>query len=386
MCAVLHVIRERPNWWEEMKDRAVTEKWKKEILQQQKASGAYPSRRVTTAMVKPCNHSPVPLPRSTDQLRFQGAPWIRIPARSSDRDRSMVRSYRFHPPELMCIRSQVGPAERIWKSDEFIPISQREKSLAAVVPLETVPDSEWDWNPGSDDLVRNLIDPSLYPIVYGRTIGKALGSDTITILEPPELDDADPRFVSKRFQWIPSNLSVSSDGKVTLTSPYINNTHPTRHKELYSVIPEILERALPMFERVLSDLVRPLLPMRIARPDGGLGGSCIWEDEPSNEDEYHEGKATYEKYSRTPDALRKYFGDLQVMNDRISLKGRTLQVIVKVENIVLTPERPEYPGGRWCVEGLRSLATRGRVGTDFVKHQGMRNEMIVSTFIYVSSG
>ena len=35
---------------------------------------------------------------------------------------------------------------------------------------------------------------------------------------------------------------------------------------------------------------------------------------------------------------------------------------------------------------VRGLATRGKVGTDFFKHQGMRNEMIVSAFIYVSSG
>jgi len=54
MCAVSHVIRERPNWWEEMKNKAVTEKWKKEILQQQKANGTTdPSRKVTTTMVKP---------------------------------------------------------------------------------------------------------------------------------------------------------------------------------------------------------------------------------------------------------------------------------------------------------------------------------------------
>jgi len=225
-----------------------------------------------------------------------------------------------------------------------------------VVPLEKVLDSERDWHPGSDDLVHNLVHPSLYPIVYGRTMGKASGSDTITILEPPELDGADPKFISKHFQWMPSDFSVSGDGKVTLTSPYINNIHPTRHKELYSVIPEILEWALPMFERVLSDLLRPLLPMRVAWPDGR---GCIWEKgipypSPSSEDEYNEDRdAWYAKREfRTPDAKGKYDGDLQAMKDRISLKGRTLQVIVKIANIVLTPERPEYPGGRWHVEGL----------------------------------
>jgi hypothetical protein len=66
---------------------------------------------------------------------------------------------------------------------------------------------------------------------------------------------------------------VDHDGKVTLTSPYINNIHPTKHKELYSVIPEILQHALPMFERVLSDVLRPLLPMRIATA-GVVGGAA----------------------------------------------------------------------------------------------------------------
>ena len=231
--------------------------------------------------------------------------------------------------------------------------------------MENVPDSEKDWHPGSDGLVLDLVHPSLYPIVYGRTMGKVSGSDTPTILEPPEFQATDPRFVSKRFQWLPSDFSVDGDGKVTLASPYINNVHPTHHKELYSVIPEILQYAIPMFERVLSDLLRPLLPMRIVTSVGrGLYGGeetadCIWEDgipcpNSSSEEDYDEDpKAWLAKCTfTTPDARGKYDGDLEVMNDRISLKGRTLQVIVKLANIVLTPEKPEYPGGKWHVEGL----------------------------------
>ena len=197
-----------------------------------------------------------------------------------------------------------------------------------MTPLEAVPDPEKDWHPGSDDLVLNLVNPSLYPIVYGRTMGKVSGSDTTTILEPPKLEDANPQFVSRRFQWLPSDFSVDDNGKVTLTSPYINNIHPTRHEELHSVIPEILQRALPMFERVLSDLLRPLLPTRVKISRGYTFGR-----------------------EETPHCLRKYDGNIKVMNDRISLKGRTLQVIASLANIVLTPERPEYPGGKWHVEG-----------------------------------
>ena len=211
-----------------------------------------------------------------------------------------------------------------------------------MTPLEAVPDSERDWHPGSNGFVLNLVHPSLYPIVYGRTMGKVSGSDIATVLGPPtELENVDPMFVSQRFQWLPSDFSVDDRGRVTLTSPYINNVHPIHHRELYSVIPEILQHALPMFERVLSDLLRPLLPMRIVTSgERGYTGEehadCIWKT----------------SIPTTPDARRQYGGDLRVMGNRISLRGRTLQIIVRMANIILTPERPEYPGGNWHVEGL----------------------------------
>lgn len=37
---------------------------------------------------------------------------------------------------------------------------------------------------------------------------------------------------------------------------------------------------------------------------------------------------------------------------RKSTSGRTVQVIVKLANIVLTLEQPKYPGGSWHVEGM----------------------------------
>lgn len=243
-----------------------------------------------------------------------------------------------------------------------------------MAPLESVPESEKDWHPGSDGLVLDLVHPSLYPIVYGRTMGKDPESATASVLVAPTFGQNTSQFISKHFQWLPSDFFVDHDGKVTLTSPYINNVHPTRHKELYSVIPEILQYAIPMFERVLSDAVRPLLPMRIATSCRGWNreesAECIWEDDipypgSSSEEEYEEDrdKWFYKRGFKTPNARDRYDGDLGVMKDRFSLKGRTLQVIVKLANIVLTPEKPHYPGGKWHVEG-------------------MRNERIVSSFIY----
>lgn len=38
----------------------------------------------------------------------------------------------------------------------------------------------------------------------------------------------------------------------------------------------------------------------------------------------------------------------------VTLAGQRLQVIVKLANIILTPERPEYPGGAWHIEGMEN--------------------------------
>ena len=238
----------------------------------------------------------------------------------------------------------------------------RDELLTAVAPFEDTSDSEKDWHPGSDGLVLDLVHPSLYPIVYGRTTGKSTGSTTTAVLVAPEWYPDNSKFASKQFQWLPSDFFVDQDGKVTLTSPYINNVHPVHRKELYSVIPEILQHAVPMFERVLADLVRPLLPLRIATSSRGWSGEdtadCIWENgmpypHSSSEEEYEADPDKWlDKHPfRTPDAKESYGGDLEVMKDRISLKDRTLQVIVKLANIILTPEKPHYPGGKWHVEG-----------------------------------
>jgi hypothetical protein len=236
----------------------------------------------------------------------------------------------------------------------------REKLQAAVAPLESVPDSERDWHPGSDGLVLALVHPSLFPIVYGRTIAKLPGSTSFAPLGPPEFTDSNPRFASEQFQWMPSDFFVDHTGKVTLTSPFINNIHPTRHKELYSVIPEVLQHAVPMFERVLSDLLRPLLPMRIATSgrrtrNGEKTADCIWEHQNPYPFFFGQGDGPSRSNQRdfkTPDARESYGRELGVMKNQISLKGRTLQIIVKLANIVLTPERSQYPGGKWHIEGL----------------------------------
>ena len=49
MCALSNAIREKPNWWEKIKDPALVEKWKQEALAQQEDE--YRIRQLTKGMV-----------------------------------------------------------------------------------------------------------------------------------------------------------------------------------------------------------------------------------------------------------------------------------------------------------------------------------------------
>jgi hypothetical protein len=162
--------------------------------------------------------------------------------------------------------TQPGPYDKIWKSDSLIPADLKPALVQAVAPFESLSDSEKDWRPGSNGQVLDLVHPSLYPVVYERSV---LTSGA-TVKRPSD----ENQFTSNRFQWMPSDFEVGVDGLARLSSPYINNVHPDDHAELVRAIVQVLTRAIPMFERVLSDLTREeALPTRLDYDDDPC---CIW--------------------------------------------------------------------------------------------------------------
>lgn len=180
---------------------------------------------------------------------------------------------------------------------------------------------------------------------------------------------------SRNFQWLPTDFTVSEMGEAACRG-YINNLHPIEHRPLYSTITSVFQRFLPMFEKVLSDAVSPFPPRVIdvnpmrwyshlpPTPEGSEGSEKGDEEEQSDEEEEEEEDTGP---GRGHDPLipdPPIFEPPRTENSTvISLNGRTLQVIVKLANIVLTPANPKYPGGSWHVEG-------------------MVNERIVATGIY----
>lgn len=239
--------------------------------------------------------------------------------------------------------------------------------LAAVKPLEDVPDGMKDWHPGSNGQVLDLVHPSICPLIYHQTHGKQRDGTYGPFL-PPTNSDVSAEFQSQRFQWLPSDFSVDENGMVKLISPYINNIHPTLHESLVPILERVMQGAIPLWERVLSDLRREALPMRL---DNRVQHNntytamqpaltCIWKNErpyPDEDEEEEFERDEIKWYSRQPmvfpDCTKGYDGSIaRLAYPIVDLKSTTLQVIVKLANIVLTPENPKYQGGVWHVEGM----------------------------------
>lgn len=128
-----------------------------------------------------------------------------------------------------------------------------------------------DWHPGSNNMVQDLVHPSMYPLIYGRTkvfrdevvgvsdavekwAGKGdvirktetLGHQSVMLgsLNIPS------SYWSNTYQWLPSNVALQDDGSVKFTS-YINNLHPNRYPGIYSTIEKLIETAIPAWDHCL---------------------------------------------------------------------------------------------------------------------------------------
>lgn len=141
---------------------------------------------------------------------------------------------------------------------------------------------------------------------------------------------------------------------------YINNLHPQKHKNLYGVIEKIISCAIPLWNLTLTPLkIRPLMFHRIH-----YDSTYDHEYEEEHERDEHvqvvrqPEPGTFQPPS-VPDHMREEYFDKttntlkpeKTVDLRRDYSQRGLQVIVKLANIQLTPEKPRYEGGSWHVEG-----------------------------------
>ncbi|KAL4819753.1 hypothetical protein BDW67DRAFT_123132 [Aspergillus spinulosporus] len=329
MMQIMEAITDKPNWDTKIWNKDITEKWRSEILQG--------DLDVSEPMV--------------DYI-FRELEW-----KASEYAKTGIVT-AFDPGVV--------------KSDTAIPQDLQEELRAAVKSLEEISDEEKDYHPGSDMKVVDLVHPSLFPLVYGRTrvlCDKVIGIDNCfdsvgqgTVIkidqntEPSRMGRRGLHRMNKysdRFQWLPCNVEFGPNGECQIAS-YINNLHPTRHKNLYHVIEQIITRTIPLWNVSLA--LHSDLPRRIPYDCVSYPSDEEPEPEYDGSEDYDE---RYEEWSNRRQPKQPEPCPFQPpqpnMHKPVDLRDqyrdKGLQVIVKLANIELTPDKPDYGGGAWHIEG-----------------------------------
>ncbi|KNE57542.1 hypothetical protein AMAG_03242 [Allomyces macrogynus ATCC 38327] len=359
MCALLNAVRDKPNWARKWRDAEIRAKLTAE-MKEAAAATSWPVpvvgrfRRVDSYASDDDEDEVMDDDEQRDRILEGPMP---------DADFAYVLKELDWEAEN---QPMLAGTDGVFALDEAVP----KDVLTALVQqvhglLENVPDHRKDWHPRSNNQVLDLVHPSLYPLVYGRT----------RVLDAPMLNLDDWRkfisggapkpagsytdkifrqymFLSEQFQWLPSDFAVDGEGKVAIKS-YINNLHPEWHAALYPTLARVFECALPLLERVLGQVATPT-PMRID-PDPYEWYDSYDEDDTEN-NQYASWDDWYE--NRVPN-LPDPADEFDVAGHSFvpySLRGRTLKVITKLANIHLTPSNPTYPGGSWHIEGMLNEA------------------------------
>ncbi|KAJ8322539.1 hypothetical protein O5D80_000024 [Batrachochytrium dendrobatidis] len=243
-----------------------------------------------------------------------------------------------------------GPVELTYILDNGIPDNVYTRLMT------NVSDLEHGSNHNTGQMVHNLIDASMYSVVYGQTMIAPLSIrlkyttmvpcdillSTRLVSDTPIIN-GNSEFISCKFQWLPSEFHVEQDGSVTINS-YINNLNPIWHRDMYKCIAKIFKCFVPMFE----SLFRTMDPMfkYIDIRNGTKGYESSNQSDHDNMES--DTQVTRPVYVPT---LPEHFQSKYESAKPVSLRGRNLQVIVKLTNIQLTPSKPKYDKGNWHIEG-----------------------------------
>ncbi|CAH0018113.1 unnamed protein product [Clonostachys rhizophaga] len=369
MLEVMEILTNRPEWWVKVFDSEITTTWKTQVLGIDWAH-----------YLEHADFTPNMVDLCINELRTKAA--------------------LYEKTGLIPIMDYSACAI---KSDSLISAELAQSLKDTVRFLEEVPENEKDWHPGSDNKVLDLVHPSLYPLAYGLTrvlVEKSIGiSDALehcgtgTILpkpypveicgQPGPYAETKLPSLSEKFQWLPCDVDISTDGAAKIAS-YINNLHPIHHADMYPIIERFIEKALPAWDivyrwptefdtqRLTTSKVRLMCTTKDlchGRNQCRASTRPLNDGEPERdedeewEDGYEEsvrGQLDREWFERThrPDVpdVDPTKGTVRLTADHVKKRGffnsaSRIQVIVKLANIHLNPNNPKYEGGAWHIEG-----------------------------------
>ncbi len=209
---------------------------------------------------------------------------------------------------------QHGVPDGVAWADDLVPAAltgELNASFDAIIATGTA-----TYHPRSSDIVLDLVHPSLYPYVKGKS---ELVSAPPTS-EAPRFDRFGRPYEGSAFQWLPSELEVAADGTTQLTS-YVNNLE---REETVGELERLFSVALPLFDSVYG-----YVSSQKFLSEG-------WEDE------------TYNGEADLPEPASEV--QQQAAPAPVSLRGKKLQVVPKLVEYQINDG--QVHSGVWHVEGM----------------------------------
>lgn len=297
----------------------------------------------------------------------------------------------------------------IAKSDTIVPKEVHSALREAFHRLKAEQGCNPDWHPNTNDTVQDLVHPSLYPLVYGKSRfieGEVVGiEDALSwagegdIISPPPSELAkrhmdygigggsiDPSYWSTKYQWLPANLAFTPDGGVKFTS-YISNLHPIHHRDIYTTLESLISTsAIPMWDQCLALYHGHNMLSGPGRRTPRLKPADPTLNSDSNPRNWDPGSPTelLRLQGYTPQQIQHYlendkddlleeqwhtlrkalhppvppfspsisYAPNPTQTLRALYTSTGLQVIIKLASLELSPSKPVSPPGEWHVEGL----------------------------------
>ncbi|KAK4198028.1 hypothetical protein QBC40DRAFT_284400 [Triangularia verruculosa] len=282
MTLLMDRLTDKPNWHEKVFNEEIVAKWRQEAL-------TAPEDEIWNSIVRDEILRSAEEERQTiaelppDELAdFDFSSFSR--PRKPERSRIISeKAFDYCIAELRCKAADFKNTGLIFtlnsnentaiKSDSVVTDELHQSLRVAFDKLVAEQGSNPDWHPRSQDMVQDLVHPSMHPFVYGKSLflqDEVVGvEDAIEqwagkgqVVEKPLTRPLPPRdpwgadhwvedFWSEKYQWLPANLAFQEDGTVKFTS-YVNNLHPKKHSEIYRTIERLIDTAIPAWERVLT--------------------------------------------------------------------------------------------------------------------------------------
>ncbi|KAK7745088.1 hypothetical protein SLS53_003323 [Cytospora paraplurivora] len=269
MMGIMERLTDKKDWHRKVFDDAIVEKWREEAM-------AIPDEEFVKTAATPSsewNRGPI-------KHLVNGAP--RIAESTKIKDVMSKDAFDYCIQELRSkaeyydktgIIPTLDASATVVKSDILVKEDLRESLIKAFQKLQDDQASSPDWHPGTNDMVLDLVHPSMYPLIYGQSKvlkdelvgvsdsiekwagkGEVIAKDETPVQNPGfGIGWGVPQTVwSNAYQWLPSNIAFQEDGSVKFTS-YINNLHPTRYPDIYSTIEKLIETVLPAWDHCLLE-------------------------------------------------------------------------------------------------------------------------------------